>query len=200
MKSLHIVVELILVLANLESFNGFSQRPVFSPVPQPELGAAYLITQDVKGYMWFGGIGLHRYDGYSYKSYFSDGRDSSLAGDKIDAICADHKGFIWVATTYSGLDRLDPETGVFTHYRHSRDNRNSISSDMSASHKSGPFWIRDFWFLVFKGNGLYKCCRRQKTERCMGSFLVVILAPLFCQFSHFFEAIEQVGVQELSPD
>ena len=72
-----------------------------------------------------------RYDGYRYKSYFNDPvNPNSLANDWVEALCADHNGFIWIGTRLSGLDRLDPTTGHFTHFRHDPKNTNTISSDI----------------------------------------------------------------------
>ncbi len=80
--------------------------------------------------MWFASVGVHRYDGYKYTSYFNDPLNpNSLANDWVEALCADHNGFIWIGTRLSGLDRLDPTTGHFTHFRHNPGNSNTISSD-----------------------------------------------------------------------
>ncbi|MEO6674020.1 MAG: two-component regulator propeller domain-containing protein, partial [Ginsengibacter sp.] len=132
-------------LLQLKGFNSFSQQAVITRVPYPAEGSAWVGTQDANGYMWFGGEGVHRYDGYSYKSYFNDPRDSSsLVQDRIESICADAKGFIWVATNRKGLDRLDPETGIFTHYRHNPSDTNSISSDTISAlliDRQGKIWI-----------------------------------------------------------
>ena len=94
------------------------QKLVFQGVPLPS-GCGIAAAQDKRGFMWFGHVGVYRYDGYKYKSYFNAPLDSnSLAGDWIEALCADHNGFIWIGTRLFGLDRLDPETGHFTHFRH----------------------------------------------------------------------------------
>ena len=147
MKPLHIFCLLIFFLL-LKGFNSFSQKPIFTPVPAP--GGSWGIrlifgTQDPKGYMWFGAVGLHRYDGYSYKSYFNDPLDSSsLAYNRIQSILADSKGIIWVGTNGGGLDRLDPETGIFTHFRHKASVPTSISHDWISAimeDKEGKIWV-----------------------------------------------------------
>ena len=82
MKALPKLYLLILILLNVKGFDSFSQS-VFTQVPAP--GGSWGLevirgTQDLKGYMWFGSIGLHRYDGYTFKSYFFDPLDSSSLG------------------------------------------------------------------------------------------------------------------------
>ncbi len=41
---------------------------------------------------------------------------TSLSGNRVVGIHEDRAGRFWVATFYSGLNRLDPATGRFTHY------------------------------------------------------------------------------------
>jgi len=144
MKALPKLYLLIFFLLTLKGFDSFSQSG-FSPVPPPTGGTATQVgTQDPSGYMWFGGSGVHRYDGYSYKSYFNDPRDTtSLAFNRIESIYADRHGIIWVGTNGGGLDRLDPETGVFTHFRHTPTNPTSLSSDtitVIIEDRDGKIW------------------------------------------------------------
>jgi hypothetical protein len=110
MKAFHIICLLVFFLLNLLGYHSFSQL-VFTQVPAPggSWGTEVYGTQDLKGYMWFGSIGLHRYDGYTFKSYFNDPLDSSSLGfNRIQCVFADSKGIIWVGTNGGGLDRLDP--------------------------------------------------------------------------------------------
>ena len=41
----------------------------------------------------------------------------SLGGIDPEALFADQKGFIWIGLE-NGLDKLDPTTGIFRHFRH----------------------------------------------------------------------------------
>ncbi|HMG89971.1 MAG TPA: two-component regulator propeller domain-containing protein, partial [Chryseolinea sp.] len=147
MKVLPVLELLFFVLLNLLGSHSFSQSG-FTLVPAPGGSWATDIihgTQDPKGYMWFGAIGLHRYDGYSYKSYFNDPLDSSSLGfNRIQSILADSKGIIWVGTNGGGLDRLDPETGIFTHFRHDPSDPTSISNDLISAileDHQGMIWV-----------------------------------------------------------
>ncbi len=96
-----------------------AQRLVFNQLTSPEgIGAVTGIAQDKEGYMWFAATGLHRYDGYNFTSYKKDASNAqSLSSDRLESICIDHNGIIWVGTFDSGLNRFDPLTENFTHFR-----------------------------------------------------------------------------------
>lgn len=90
------------------------------------------VTQDPQGYMWFStfGSGLYRYDGYHATIVRNDPRDQgSLVSNNLSCVFADHNGFIWIGTTDSGLDCLDPGAGSFTHFRHKKEEPASLSDD-----------------------------------------------------------------------
>lgn len=147
MKTLRIFLLFIFFLLHLKGFHSFSQA-VFTPVPAPDggWGGPIVGTQDPEGYMWFGSRnGLHRYDGYSYKSYFNDPLDhASLALSRIESLHADRKNNIWVGYYGAGLDRLDPETGIFTHFRHNPSDPTSISEDTITAileDRDGKIWV-----------------------------------------------------------
>ena len=147
MKPLHAYCLVIFFLLTVKGFDSFSQQAVFTLVPPPGGSWGYGIhgTQDTRGYMWFGGNGgVHRYDGYSYKSYFNDPLDTtSLSFNRIQSILADRKGFIWVGTNGRGLDRLDPETGIFSHFRYMPNNPTSMSDDtitVILEDRDGKIW------------------------------------------------------------
>ena len=56
----------------------------------------------------------------------------------------DREGELWIGTMLGGLDRFDPESGNWRHYRHTPDDPGSLSSDwVSAVYedRSGVFWI-----------------------------------------------------------
>jgi len=86
-------------------------------------------VQDPEGYMWFAtDDGLYRYDGYNYTYYVDDPLNSnSLVSHHIETVYAGRNGMIWIGTQ-QGLDRLDPATGVFTHFFH-EENPSSLSDN-----------------------------------------------------------------------
>ena len=103
-------------------------------------------TEDSWGYIWFGSDnGVYRYDGYHYIPYLNDPLDSnSLANNRIIQIYAGKDGIVWFGTDGSGLDRLDPVTGTFTHFRHSAADDSSITGNKITSilqDKNGMMWI-----------------------------------------------------------
>ncbi|NIT59722.1 MAG: hypothetical protein GWN00_26925, partial [Aliifodinibius sp.] len=78
------------------------------------------------------------------------GNPTSLSSNTVSSICEDEFGNIWVGTGHfawpygRGLNKLDPNTGRFLHYRHDPDDPSSISSDNISSlliDRDGVFWI-----------------------------------------------------------
>jgi ligand-binding sensor domain-containing protein len=132
-----ITVSLIIFL--FFNLTGFGQQKITSQnfsftnvVPPQEFPFTFIygITQDPRGYMWIvASQQLYRYDGYKFKVYMNDPSDSnSMSGIRPECVYADKKGFMWVGNLIAGLDKLDPRTGIFTHYRHNNDPA-SISTD-----------------------------------------------------------------------
>jgi len=76
------------------------------------------IIQDDLGFLWFGSqYGVNRYDGYSFKLFVQEpGNPKSASGTFVMSLFKDRDGLIWIAWS-DGLDRLDPRTEEFTHYR-----------------------------------------------------------------------------------
>ncbi len=131
----------------LITHSSFSQELTFNRVPPP--GSSYSGSfggaQDPQGYMWIAQIGLHRYDGYKYTSYLNDPLNpASLANNRLEAICVGRNGIVWVGIYGYGLDRLDPVTGIFTHYRYNEKNANSLGNDTVFSileDAEGIIWV-----------------------------------------------------------
>ncbi len=73
------------------------------------------ITQDHKGFMWFGTWdGLNKFDGYQftiYKSYPGD--NSQITANRIDFIKEDQLGYIWFQTYDDRFHRFDPRLEKF---------------------------------------------------------------------------------------
>ncbi len=113
----------------------FCQQIIFNKVLPPEGRFSPLvtcITQDINGYMWFATPnGLYSYDGYRFTtSYVHDSLNPhSLATNYVESIYADSNGIIWAGTQGAGLDRFDPETGIFTHFHHDVKVPSSLGND-----------------------------------------------------------------------
>ncbi|MDQ5851488.1 MAG: hypothetical protein M3380_05330, partial [Chloroflexota bacterium] len=81
-------------------------------------GAVQAILEDRQGFMWFGTQqGLNRYDGYHFRNYDAGVGPDGLSNTNIRALVEDSAGSLWIATLGGGLNRLDPHTGAFSHYR-----------------------------------------------------------------------------------
>src|SRR4030095_2713634 len=101
-------------------------------------------AQDPEGYMWFAtDDGLYRYDGYNYTYYVDDPLNSnSLVSHHIETVYAGRDGMIWVGTQ-QGLVRLDPATGVFTHFFHEQNDSSLSDNEVKAilEDHEGILWI-----------------------------------------------------------
>jgi signal transduction histidine kinase/CheY-like chemotaxis protein/ligand-binding sensor domain-containing protein len=104
------------------------------------------ILQDSRGFIWIGTQdGLNRYDGYKFKIFRNDVKDTTSIGNSyIRDIAEDKNGNIWVATGGGGLNRLDRKTNRFRRYIHNEKNGNSISSSFVNKivfESSGKIWV-----------------------------------------------------------
>jgi hypothetical protein len=102
------------------------------------------IVQDDRGFMWFGTqYGLNRYDGYKFRVFVHDPRrPNSLGGTWIYSLFKDRSGMLWIGCDQS-LDRLDPATEEFTHYRiESGDSEGSPGPVVHVSQdRTGMLWL-----------------------------------------------------------
>jgi ligand-binding sensor domain-containing protein/signal transduction histidine kinase len=102
------------------------------------------IVQDDLGFMWFGTqYGLNRYDGYRFKVFVHDRtHPNSLGGVGVFSLFKDRSGKLWIGCAHS-LDRLDPSTEIFEHFRVDNDQPNQ--PDVTVRHisedHSGMLWL-----------------------------------------------------------
>jgi ligand-binding sensor domain-containing protein len=127
-----------------------SQETSFNKVSLPDeslSGTVSGITQDLKGNIWFACQRLFRYDGTHLKSYVHDPLNAgSVAISYIECVFADRDGNIWAGTYGDGLEKFDPNAGVFTHYRHDEKDSSSISGDTVTcilQDHEGFLWVGD---------------------------------------------------------
>ncbi len=121
------------------------------------------ILQDREGFIWLGTQdGLNRFDGYAFKVYRQDPRDSlSISDDYINCLFEDSKGSLWIGTYNGGLNRYDREGDGFVHLVHDSSSPSSLSGNSVWSvseDSSGLLWV-GVW-----GGGLNKLDR--ETGKC----------------------------------
>ena len=85
------------------------------------------LLEDDDGYLWVAAYpGVNRLDPRTERStrYVYDPKNpNGLSGDSVESIARDSPGHLWFGTSESGLDRFDPTTGTFTHYRNDSDGK-----------------------------------------------------------------------------
>ncbi|MDQ1353684.1 MAG: hypothetical protein QG657_3991 [Acidobacteriota bacterium] len=144
---------------NLEiSFDSISLEQGLSQV------SVITISQDKKGFMWFGTEdGLNKYDGYEFSVFRNDPtKSTTLSDSSIRYIYTDKNGDLWACTFNRGLNKYDRETGTFIRYLHKPDDPGSIGHDeVSVAYEDGE---KNFWVGTL-GGGL------DKFDRATGHFL-----------------------------
>lgn len=94
--------------------------------------AVFALYADHAGRIWVGtDHGLSRYEPSTddFVNYGATSNDSGLSDARIRAIREDHAGVLWIGTFGGGLNRLDPDTGRVTHFRHDPEDPGSLSHD-----------------------------------------------------------------------
>jgi len=104
------------------------------------------IYQDNRGFLWFGTIGgLNRYDGYTFKVFKNDPKDSlSIGGNYIVVVKEDNEGTLWVGTYQGGLNRFVRETETFVRYGNVEGQLQGLADNSAISllHDSQDrFWV-----------------------------------------------------------
>ena len=112
-------------------------------------GSVHDIMQDSQGYLWLTTQdGLHKYDGYEFKSYSSIPFDTtSLSSNAVWQVEEAANGDIWVTAAGNGLNRMDRTTGTFTHYKHDPNDSTSLSTNAVfdvAESENGDLWVSSF--------------------------------------------------------
>ena len=126
------VVNISMLLVNAFTANCQEIKITQLPILQDATWLVTCMTQDAQGFMWFGTkrTGFYRYDGYNITSYKNHASNpNTLSYDAIESLHADSNGIIWVGTFGRGLDRFDPATGNFTHFRFAAGDTTSLCND-----------------------------------------------------------------------
>ncbi len=87
------------------------------------------LIQGKNGYIWIGTqAGLVRYDGYYYKHFKHDTKNShSITGNTIKTLDQAQDGRIWIGTAADGVSVFDPSTERFKNFKFQENKNNTIS-------------------------------------------------------------------------
>ncbi len=86
---------------------------------------------------------------YGYSESPQQANDEQLSSNLVIDLYQDAQNFLWIATDGGGLDRFDPQTQRFQHYRHDPKNSNSLSHNaISMIHADD---VGDLWLGTFGG-------------------------------------------------
>ena len=107
------------------------------------------IVEDRIGFLWFGTqYGLNRFDGYKSKTFKHEpGRPESLSCVYIRSLLVDHAGSLWVGCDRY-LDRFEPLTETFAHYRIFSDTSDEVSTPIDRINEDGAGIL---WLSTAKG-------------------------------------------------
>lgn len=111
------------------------------------------IYKDARGYMWFGtASGLDRWDGYQFKVYKHDARDTnSLSDNYIEQMFQGPDGKLWIESRAGRFNMYDLTTDKFS--RGYLDYLRSLSLPDSWL-LNIVAWRGDYWF-IYKDKGVY---------------------------------------------
>ncbi len=127
---------------------------------------AKYILQDRRGFIWISTRdGLNKYDGKNFTCYQPEsGNPHSISSEFCTAICETRDGFLWVGTEKAGLNRFDPETGLFTRFQLDPDDPRSLADNSVTGlleDSNGNLWVTTY------SKGLNKYNRGTQTfTRC----------------------------------
>jgi len=132
----------------------FSKISVNDGLGQSSIG---YIIQDSRGYMWIGtDDGLCRYDGYDFKVYRPDPRDSTtIISQRVGMLYEDPQQYIWIGTKL-GIERYNPRTDRFEHFLN--DMQEDISIFSAIYQSETLMWVASSLglFLLDPTTGNYK--------------------------------------------
>jgi ligand-binding sensor domain-containing protein len=137
----------------LNRYDGYT-FVVYKHVPNDpgSLNSSFIqdLMEDDRGYLWIAtNTGLNRFDPATERAtrFLHDPNNpNTIGGASVNSIAKDSGGYIWAATGDGGVDKLDPGTGTFTHYRNDSDGRfvgriTQVIQDRQ----------RDVWFVGERG-------------------------------------------------
>lgn len=143
-------VLLLFILFQQIVLNAFGQQDIYfehitrdQGLPNNSITA---IVQDKYGMMWFSMFnGLVRFNGYDYKYFFNNPKDSnSIADNYVNCLELDKYGSLLIGHENHGFSIFNHETERFIRFQHNPSNINSLYSNHVFSlygDKNGCVWI-----------------------------------------------------------
>jgi len=137
--------------------NYLSFRHDFQDVNSPSKGQIRTITEDQQGNVWVGYLdeGLDQFRWDEEKQSFTKlqhvaykpGQKNSLVSNHMTHVITDSKGFLWIATNGTGLNKLDPVSGEIETFLHDPNNPATLSGNRIWSlceDHNGDIWLGEF--------------------------------------------------------
>ena len=91
------------------------------------------LDEDEFGDIWIGskvGLFKYNYDKKEYSEYYFDKNNkNTISENYISKVCADKKGYVWVGTKNSGLNKINLKNNNITRFKHEQNNKNALPSD-----------------------------------------------------------------------
>ncbi|MCU7552841.1 ATP-binding protein [Chitinophagaceae bacterium LB-8] len=121
--------------------------------------AVLAITQDSRGFMWFGtDNGLNRYDGHRFSIYKTNRSDStSISGNNIQSLLCEANGTLWIGTDH-GLNKYNPQKDAFERISLNTKKFTNQASRITCLYEDKK---QNLW--VGTSNGLYLLTNRQNS-------------------------------------
>ncbi|MCP5052260.1 MAG: hypothetical protein GY940_34145 [bacterium] len=120
-----------------ETFTTYLYQEGTTPASSRQVDLIRVIKEGSGGILWLGtwGGGLLRFDPRKdredpdrWAAFTHDpGNPNSLSHNRVQTICLDHEGILWVGTQLGGLNRFDPRGQTFSNFSHSPDVPDSLS-------------------------------------------------------------------------
>jgi signal transduction histidine kinase/ligand-binding sensor domain-containing protein len=129
---MHKLISIVTVCLLLSGNKSAAQNLRFNQVLKNNSQTITDIAQDKLGVFWLStyDMGLQRFDGINLKSYVNDPRNpNSITAGSILRLIIDNNNIIWMAMLGSGIERFDPATNMFTHFRQDAKDATSLSND-----------------------------------------------------------------------
>lgn len=103
------------------------------------------LMEDAHGDLWIAtSAGVSRFDPTieRFSRYLHDpANPKSIGGAYITSIARDNRGHIWFGTEANGLDKFDPTTGIFSHYRNDSAGQFVGRITQVIADKHGEIWF-----------------------------------------------------------